>query len=49
MRLEKHKEKEMIPVKRIYAYEHGLSYDRITGVPIIGNVRCKVRGMTPEE
>ena len=49
MRLEKHNADEMTPLERIYAYEHGLSYDRIPSVPFIGNVRCKVGGMTPEE
>ena len=46
MRLEKHNADEMTPLERIYAYEHGLSYDRIPSVPFIGNVRCKVGGMT---
>ncbi|MFR5556423.1 MAG: hypothetical protein ACLTKE_05985 [Coprococcus sp.] len=45
MRLEKHNADEMTPLERIYAYEHGLSYDRIPSVPFIGNVRCKVGGM----
>ena len=49
MRLEKHNADEMTSLERIYAYEHGLSYDRIPSVPFIGNVRCKVGGMTPEE
>ena len=49
MKIEKHRADEMTPLERIYAYEHGLSYDRIPSVPFIGNVRCKVSGLTPEE
>ena len=49
MKIEKHCADEMTPIERMYAYEHGMLYDRIPAVPFIGNIRCELVGITPEE
>ena len=41
MKIEKHRADEMTPLERIYAYEHGLSYDRIPSMPFMGHVMLK--------
>ena len=49
MRAEKHFADEMTPIERKYAYENHLEYDRIPCIPFIGNMRCVIGGMKPEE
>ncbi len=49
VKLEKHKQDQMTPMERIYAYEHGEAYDRLICTPFIGNMKAVLCGVSAEE